>query len=106
MFHICIELGRVTLLIQPMHITIKTIDLNSLNYCAGKLLWGKNAQALKSVIQRVNEMKVGNNQLIVIGESMSGLVARWTLREMERDGQAHSECIISSYQTCRNGLNS
>ena len=35
------RLGRVTLLIQPMHITIKTIDLNSLNYCAGKLLWGK-----------------------------------------------------------------
>lgn len=65
-------------------------DLVLVNYDNGRTWIQDNAQVLKAVINQINATKVGNNKLVVIGESMSGLVARYALREMENAGQTHN----------------
>jgi hypothetical protein len=43
----------------------------------------KNAYVLEEVIKWVNANKVGNQQNVVLGQSMGGLVARYALRDIE-----------------------
>jgi hypothetical protein len=64
-----------------------------------------NAQVLKALIQQVNQMKTGNSQSIVIGESMSGMIARWALRQMENEGIAHQVKLMLCYDTPHQGAN-
>lgn len=64
-----------------------------------------NAQVLKAVINDVNQSKIGNSPLIVVGESMGGLVGRWALREMENEGVAHQVSHFICYDTPHQGAN-
>jgi PA14 domain/Secretion system C-terminal sorting domain/Putative serine esterase (DUF676) len=64
-----------------------------------------NAQVLKRVINDINGKKVGNNKMAVIGESMSGLVARWALREMENQGQNHNVDKFIAFDSPHKGAN-
>lgn len=64
-----------------------------------------NAQVLKAIITDVNETKVGDHQLIVIGESMGGLIARWALREMEVQNTPHQASHLICYDTPHQGAN-
>jgi uncharacterized ubiquitin-like protein YukD len=80
-------------------------DLVLLDYTDARDAIQNNAQVLKALIQQVNQMKTGNNPSIVVGESMSGLVARWALREMENNGQAHQVSLLICYDTPHQGAN-
>ena len=80
-------------------------DLVLVNYDNGRTWINDNAQVLKAVINQVNATKVGNNKLVVIGESMSGLVARWALREMENAGQDPNVSHFVAFDTPMRGAN-
>ncbi|MCE6989457.1 T9SS type A sorting domain-containing protein [Dyadobacter sp. CY323] len=80
-------------------------DLVLLDYSDPGAAMEDNAQVLKALIQQVNQMKTGNAQSIVIGESMSGLVARWALRQMENEGIAHQVKLLICYDTPHQGAN-
>ncbi|NIJ53074.1 T9SS type A sorting domain-containing protein [Dyadobacter arcticus] len=80
-------------------------DLVLLDYTDARTAIEDNAQVLKALIQQVNQMKIGNDQSVVIGESMSGLVARWALRQMENEGIAHHVKLMICYDTPHQGAN-
>jgi hypothetical protein len=80
-------------------------DLVLLDYTDGRAAIEDNAQVLKALIQQVNQMKTGNGQSVVIGESMSGLVARWALRQMENEGISHQVKLMICYDTPHQGAN-
>jgi hypothetical protein len=80
-------------------------DLVLLDYSDARAAMEDNAQVLKALIQQVNQMKTGNAQSIIVGESMSGLVARWALRQMEKDGLAHQVKLMLCYDTPHQGAN-
>lgn len=80
-------------------------DLVLLDYADGRAAIQDNAQVLKALVKQVNQMKSGNAQLIVIGESMGGLVARWALRELENEGVAHQIKLMVCYDTPHQGAN-
>ncbi len=80
-------------------------DLVLVNYDNGRTWIQDNAQVLKAVINQVNATKVGNNKLIVIGESMSGLVARYALKQMENAGQNHNVSHFVAFDTPMKGAN-
>ncbi|MDZ7898984.1 MAG: PA14 domain-containing protein [Arcicella sp.] len=80
-------------------------DLVLVNYDNGRTWIQDNAQVLKAVINQVNATKFGSNKLVVIGESMSGLVARWALKEMENAGQNHNVSHFVAFDTPMRGAN-
>lgn len=80
-------------------------DLVFVNYSDGRDYMQNNAEVLKRVIIDVNNRKVGNNKLVVVGESMSGLIARWALRSMENAGQIHNVSHFISFDTPHQGAN-
>ena len=49
----------------------------------------ENAHLLKSLIRVINEIKVGDEEMIVAGASMGGVISRIALREMELAGENH-----------------
>ena len=79
-------------------------DLVFVNYNDGRDYIQNNAQVLKRVINAINQ-QTGNQPLTVIGESMSGLVARYALREMEKDGQSHYVSHFISFDAPHQGAN-
>jgi hypothetical protein len=80
-------------------------DLVLVNYDNARTWIQDNAQVLKAVINQVNATKIGNNKLVVIGESMSGLVARWALKEMENSGQNPNVSHFVAFDTPMKGAN-
>ncbi|MDF7820199.1 RICIN domain-containing protein [Runella sp. MFBS21] len=80
-------------------------DLVLVDYHNARDFIENNAEVLKNVILQVNNEKVGNEQLIVVGQSMSGLVGRWALRKMENDGIAHNVKLFIPFDTPHQGAN-
>jgi hypothetical protein len=83
-------------------------DLVFVNYNNGTDFIENNAQALKQVINEINAKKIGSaeiNKLSIIGESMSGLIARWALREIENAGQNHQVARLICFDTPHRGAN-
>ncbi|KQS31550.1 hypothetical protein ASG33_11975 [Dyadobacter sp. Leaf189] len=80
-------------------------DLVLLDYHDARAPIQDNAQVLKALIQQVNQMKTGNIESVVIGESMSGLVARWALRQMENENIPHHVKLMICYDTPHQGAN-
>jgi pimeloyl-ACP methyl ester carboxylesterase len=80
-------------------------DLVFLNYTNGRDYIENNAEVLKTVINQINSLKVGNEKLTVVGESMSGLVARYALKTMENAGQTHNVGHFISFDSPQKGAN-
>jgi hypothetical protein len=80
-------------------------DLVFIDYADARAPIENNAQVMKEVIQQINTIKQGNFQNIVIGASMSGLVARYAIRKMEQDGLAHNVRLMICYDTPHQGAN-
>lgn len=85
--------------------TAQGYDLVLLDYENGRDFIESNAGVLKNLIMQVNSEKMGNEKLIVIGESMSGLIARWALRKMENDGIDHKVKMFISSDSPHQGAN-
>ncbi|MDQ3072995.1 MAG: hypothetical protein M3Q97_07020, partial [Bacteroidota bacterium] len=68
-------------------------------------LW-RNAQAVKDVIRKVNEIKsVNAYENVVLGESMGGLLARIALRQMENAMEDHDTRLYISLDAPHQGAN-
>jgi hypothetical protein len=80
-------------------------DLVFVNYNNGQDFIENNAEVLKRVINEVNALKVGTEKLTVIGESMSGLVARYAIRTMELAGLTHQVGHFVSFDSPQKGAN-
>ena len=65
-----------------------------------------NARVVRDLIVDVNREKRGSNDIIVIGESMGGLVARYALRKlMEMNGITHNVSHYISFDAPHKGAN-
>lgn len=83
-------------------------DIVFVNYWNGTDWIQSNAQVLKRVIREINAKKIAHreeNKLSIIGLSMSGLIARWALREMENEGENHEVARLICYDTPNKGAN-
>ena len=65
----------------------------------------RNAFILVELINTINGMKTGNEENVVIGPSMGGLLSRYALRHMEQDNQPHETRLYISFDTPHLGAN-
>ena len=65
----------------------------------------RNAYVLEAVIDWVNEVKATNNQNVVLGQSMGGVIARYALRDMENRGINHETRLYISHDAPHQGAN-
>lgn len=83
-------------------------DIVFVNYYNGQDWIQSNAQVMKLLIREINAKKIAHNEenkLSIIGLSMSGLVARWALREMENANEDHEVARLICYDTPNKGAN-
>jgi hypothetical protein len=65
----------------------------------------RNSMLLVELIKFINNLKVGNEENIVIGPSMGGLVARYALNYMEANNIDHETRLYISFDTPHAGAN-
>jgi len=65
----------------------------------------RNAMVLIELINQINAQKVGNQELVVIGPSMGGLISRYALSYMEQNGLAHDTRLFISFDSPHLGAN-
>jgi pimeloyl-ACP methyl ester carboxylesterase len=65
----------------------------------------RNAMVLASLITQINNTKVGNEQNVIIGPSMGGLISRYALRYMEQNDQNHQTRLYISFDSPHLGAN-
>jgi hypothetical protein len=84
-------------------------DLIFLNFQNGMDHIQRNAFLLERVIEIVNGRKTTYNGVrqdnVIIGLSMGGLIARYALRDMEQNSQAHETRLFISHDTPHWGAN-
>ncbi|HEX9980042.1 MAG TPA: T9SS type A sorting domain-containing protein [Flavobacterium sp.] len=65
----------------------------------------RNAMVLAELLNQVNAMKVGDEQNVVIGPSMGGVIARYGLRYMEMNSLDHDTRLYLSFDAPHKGAN-
>ncbi|OMP31743.1 T9SS type A sorting domain-containing protein [Mangrovimonas sp. DI 80] len=65
----------------------------------------RNAFILTELIETVNELKEGDEENVVIGPSMGGLVSQYALRYMEQNSMDHDTRLFISFDTPHLGAN-
>jgi len=80
-------------------------DLIILNFDNGADYIQRNAFLLVELIKKVNSVKYGSNQLVVIGASMGGLVSRYALAYMEKNNIPHDTRLFISFDSPQRGAN-
>lgn len=65
----------------------------------------RNAFVLVELINQINALKVGDEELVIIGPSMGGLVSRYALRYMEQNGIDHETRLWLSFDSPHLGAN-
>lgn len=65
----------------------------------------RNAFVLVELLQQINAQKVGNEQNVVIGPSMGGLISRYALRYMEMNSLSHDTRLYISFDSPHLGAN-
>jgi hypothetical protein len=88
-------------------------QLNAAGYDVVILNWERNyasiqnnAGTLRRLINWVNATKMGNEKLVVAGASMGGLIARYTLANMEKNlCEDHNTRLYLSYDSPHKGAN-
>lgn len=65
----------------------------------------KNGYALIKVIQELNSIKIGNEESVIIGTSMGGLISRFALSYMEKNNLPHCTRLWVSFDSPHNGAN-
>ncbi len=64
-----------------------------------------NAKLLVKIINWVNSQKTGNEYSVIMGQSMGGLITRYALCMMEKDGAAHKVKTFVSHDVPYLGVN-
>lgn len=65
----------------------------------------RNARVMMELINYLNANKVGNQELVIIGPSMGGLISRYALRYMEMNGMDHQTRLWLSFDSPHLGAN-
>lgn len=65
----------------------------------------RNAMVLIELINLINNQKVGSQELVVIGPSMGGLIARYGLSYMEQNSLVHETRLYISFDSPHLGAN-
>jgi len=65
----------------------------------------RNAMVLIELIELINSQKVGDDELVIIGPSMGGLIARYGLSYMEQNGMDHETRLYISFDSPHLGAN-
>jgi len=65
----------------------------------------RNAMVLIALIQELNTQKQGEEELVVLGPSMGGLIARYALAYMEQEGLPHETRLYLSFDSPHRGAN-
>ena len=65
----------------------------------------RNAMVLIALIQELNAQKQGDEELVVLGPSMGGLIARYALAYMEQEGLPHETRLYLSFDSPHRGAN-
>lgn len=65
----------------------------------------QNANALIKVVLWVNQEKTSDEELVVVGGSMGGLIARYALRKMELEDCCHQTRMYGTFDTPHDGAN-
>ncbi|MUU79885.1 hypothetical protein [Winogradskyella endarachnes] len=64
-----------------------------------------NSEVLKNVINWVNTNKVGSEPNVLLGQSMGGVIGRYTLANMETDGETHDVRLFVAHDSPMQGAN-
>ena len=83
----------------------KGFDLVIVNFPDGADFIVRNAYAAETAIKWVNEHKTTANKLVVIGPSMGGLISRYALADLEREGYNHQVGLWVSFDAPHQGAN-
>lgn len=78
-------------------------DLVFLNFDEARDYIQNNANVVKAAIRKLNEVKSGNGQLIVIGESAGGVTARYALKKLEQEGYSPNVSHYISFDSPHRG---
>ena len=65
----------------------------------------RNAMVLVELIELINSQKVGDEELVIIGPSMGGLIARYGLTYMEQNSLDHDTRLYISFDSPHLGAN-
>jgi len=83
----------------------KGFDIIIVNFPQGADYIGRNANTMIDVINWVNQNKVTNKKNIVVGPSMGGLITRYALAKMEKNGVDHQTLLWISFDAPHQGAN-
>ncbi len=85
---------------------IANYDIIYVNWDQGRDDLRRNALLLQDIIAWVNSIKTENNQNVVLGQSMGGVIARYALAGMEQDpNQDHDTSLYISHDAPHQGAN-
>lgn len=80
-------------------------DILIINFNDGGTYVEQNALALVAAINYINTLKEGNDELVIVGASMGGLISRYALLYMERHAQLHHCRLWVSFDSPHKGAN-
>ncbi|WP_296619880.1 hypothetical protein [Marivirga sp.] len=80
-------------------------DIITLNFASTKVPLRRNAALLEELIDEINAMPSVTNDLVVMGLSMGGLIAKYTLSDMESRNKAHNARMYISMDSPHGGAN-
>lgn len=80
-------------------------DVILLDFADGADYMQSNAMLLVELINRVNQYKLGDEGLVVLGASMGGQVARYALSYMETNNMDHCTRLFASFDSPWTGAN-
>ncbi len=83
----------------------KGFDVVIVNFPTGADYIVRNAYAVIKVIKWVNQHKTTDNKLVIVGPSMGGLISRYALAKMEKNGEDHETGLWISFDSPHQGAN-
>lgn len=81
----------------------KGYDVIMLDFASGGAKIQANAMVLRELINIINQQKTEPNELVIVGASMGGLVARYALAYMEHNNENHQTRLYVSFDTPHQG---
>jgi hypothetical protein len=80
-------------------------DVFTLNFADTKDYLERNAMLVVELIKKINNSKVTNEEICIIGASMGGLITRYALTYMEANNIPHHTKLFVSYDAPQKGAN-
>lgn len=90
---------------DPVALNFPLYNTNGTDIDGGADYIQRNAFVLIELINFINDQKIGDEELVVIGPSMGGLVARYALSFMEQNSMDHETRLYISFDSPHLGAN-